>query len=335
MIPTKERGQRRWLRQVLLAVGIIAGLALMSIIRACWGGDDPVRQAAWEEKVAPHLAAAEQTAINAVGKHAKRVQEFFAERKKGTRRFAEAVLSWTGKFHFMNSKMPWAAEDDYGKFLERSFEQHVFKEAELSDLIKAAVEGYASELMGIENETLLAIRADLSDSELANGDQLPALKSDEAFRAALAAMMERVLPVVTADVVVTAGRELTNFVASDVAANISLEILAAVSARLGVEGGILSSGVAAGAATLGIGLVAAILIDMTLDWVMKQAGYDPAAEISAQLCQTLDTVENLLLNGDPETGKGGLCRELANLQEQRCGMCREALKKLILKGEVQ
>jgi hypothetical protein len=330
--------QPRWRRQLLLAIGIMVGLAVMAIIHANWSTDDepppdPVRQAAWE-KITPHLAAAEQNSASAADKYAKRVQEFFAERKKGARAFAEEALSWSGKWSFMMSKMPWAGEGDYNQFLRETFEQHVFKEEDLASLIKAAVGGYASELAGIENETLLAIRADLSDSDLARQEQLPALQSDDAFRRSYAAMMESVLPIVTKDAAVTAGREIASFVALDIATTIALDILATVGAQLGIEGGILGSGVASGAATLGIGLVAAILADMALDWVMKQAGYDPAGEIAAKVFQSLDTVETLLLNGD-HTGKGGLCRELAKLREQRSTLRREALKKLVLEGGLE
>ena len=42
-----------------------------------------------------------------------------------------------------------------------------------------------------------------------------------------------------------------------------------------------------------------------------------------------------MLDGEPETGKGGLVRELAKLREQRSTLRREALKKLILDGGVE
>lgn len=338
MIPTNERGQHRWRRQLWLAVGIVIGLSLVAIIHACWSSSDdtlpdPVRQAAWE-KITPHLAAAEQNSASAADKYAKRVQEFFAERKKGARAFAEDVLSWSGKWSFLVSKMPWADEGDFDRFLRETFERHVFKEEDLSSLIKSAVEGYASELSGIENATLLAIRADLSDSELAQQEGLPALQSDEAFRQSYSAMMEKVLPVITTDAAVTAGREIASFVASDIAANIALELLAVVGTQLGIDGGILGTGAASTVATLGIGLVAGILADMALDWAMKEAGYDPAGDIAAKVCQSLDTVEHLLLSGD-HTGKGGLCRELSKLREQRSTLRREALKKLVLEGGLE
>jgi hypothetical protein len=334
MIPTNQPGQRRWLRQLLLAIGILFGLALLAVSHVIWDGSfapDPVRQAAWA-KVTPHLSAAEQVSADAADKYARRVQQFFAERKTGARRFAEEVLSWSGKWAFLKSQSPWGSDGDYRQFLREAFERHLFKEADLADLLRCAVEGYASELTGIENETLLAIRADLSDSAVAQRAPLPALRSDDAFRQAVAAMMAKVLAIATNDVAVTAGRELASFIASDIATNITIEILSVAAARLGIEAGILGSGMASGAATLGIGLVAAILADQLLDWILNAAGYDPAGAIAAKVCESLDGVETLLLDGDPETGKGGLCRELAKLREERSALRREALQKLILEG---
>ena len=171
------------------------------------------------------------------------MRQFIAERKAVARPFAEEALSWSGKWAFLKSKSPWGEDADYQQFLREGFERHVFKEEDIADLTHSAVEGYLSELIGIENETLLALRADLSDSALAQCGQLPALDSDDAFRQAVAAMMAKALRVTTNDVAVTAGRELASFVASDIATNITIEILGAVAARLGVEAGILGSGV--------------------------------------------------------------------------------------------
>jgi len=332
-----QHSQHGWRRQVLLALGIVLGLTLMAIIRAGWGGSDCpdcVRQAAWQ-KVAPHLSSAERASVDAADKYKERVEEFFAERKRGARPFAEEVISWYGRWRFMKGKLPWVNEAEYGSFLRQAFEQHLFKEEDLSELIKGVVEAYASELAGIENQTLLAIRADLSDSALAERSLLPALRNDEAFRQSFADMIQEVFPLVSRDVAITAGRETASFVAMNIATDIAMEIVATVSTQLGVEAGILSTGVGSGMATLGVGLVAGILADMALDWIMRHTGYDPASEIAARVCETLDGVENLLLNGNRDTGNGGLIRELAKLQELRSSVCRESLKKRILEGGMQ
>ena len=242
MICINQQGQDRWRRQILVAAGIIAGLALLAIIHDLWitTTDEPppdlVRQAAWE-KITPHLVTAEQSSVGAADKYAQRLREFFAERKAGTRPFAEEVLSWSGKWAYLKSKSPWGDDREYQQFLREAFERHLFKEEDLAGLLRGAVQGYASELAGIENQALLAIRADLDDSDLAQRSLLPALQSDDAFREAVEGLMAKVLPVATRDVDVTAGRELASFVASDIAGPTSRwRFWRTVAARLGFRG---------------------------------------------------------------------------------------------------
>jgi hypothetical protein len=336
VISTKQTGEPRWRRQVLLAIGIVAGMAVIAIIRGNWGGShqplaDPVRQAAWD-KITPRLSTAEQSSLHASDKYTERVRSFFEERKLAARAFAGEVLSLSGKWAFVKSKLPWTDADGHERFLREAFDRLVFKAGDIQDLIESSVRGYLSELDGIESAMLVDIRADLSESDLSPPELLPALHSDTAFQAAYAQMVELVLPVVSRDLKVSAARELTSFIASDIAANIAVRILAAVTARLGLSAGILGTGAALTVETLGVGLVAAFLADMALDWAMHKAGYDPEGDIARKLCDSLDKVEALLLDGDPGSETLGLRAELKRLQQLRSRICSEALKKLILEG---
>jgi len=321
----------RWRRQLLLAAAILAGLVIAGIIRGHWGGTDPVRQAAWD-KIAPRLSSAEQTSLQAGDKYAERVRSFFADRKLAARAFAEEVFSLSGKWAFVESKLPWAEADGHKRFLRESFERHLFKGKDIQDLIESAIRGYVSELEGIESAMLVDIRADLSEGELAPSDLLPALSSDESFQRAYAQMAERVLPVVQLYMGVTVAREVSSFIATDIASNISLRILTAVTARLGLSGGILGSGAALSVETLGVGLVAALLVDKLIDFVMHKAGYDPEGDVANKVCEALDKVEAMLLDGELESGTLGLRGELLKLQQARSRLCNEALKKLVLEG---
>ncbi|MGA8611150.1 MAG: hypothetical protein WB760_05445, partial [Xanthobacteraceae bacterium] len=233
---------------------------------------------------------------------------------------------------FVKAKLPWTDAEGHERFLRESFERLVFNGADIKELMESAVRGYVSELDGIENAMLVDIRADLSENDLAPPDLRPVLGSDESFQKAYAQMVERVLPVIQADMGVTAAREASSFIASDIAAQISLRILTAVTARLGLSGGILGSGAALSVETLGVGLVAAVLVDKLLDVVMHRAGYDPEGDIANKVCEALDKVEAMLLDGGPESGTVGLRGELLKLQQARSVLCSEALKKLILEG---
>ena len=308
MNPKVQSSQPRWLRQLLLAAGIVAGLAMAAIIGMSGGGGEPEpspgQQSAWD-KIAPRLSTAEQASRQAVGKHAERVKSFFAQRKQAARAFAEDVFSLSGKWAFVKSNLPWSDPDGHNRFIRESFERHVLKADDIKDLIESAVREYVSELGGIENALLVAIRADLCESDLAPPDLLPVLGTDESFQRAYGEMAQRILPTVQLDMSVTAGREVASFVAADIAANISLRILTAVTARLGLSGGILGSGAALSIETLGVGLVAALLVDKVIDFAMHQAGYDPEGDIALKVGQALDQVEAMLLDGEPESGTLG------------------------------
>jgi hypothetical protein len=70
--------------------------------------------------------------------------------------------------------------------------------------------------------------------------------------------------------------------------------------RLGVSGGLLAAGAGSSWATFGIGLVAAIVIDIGIDWGMKLAGHDPAGEVASKVEGVLQKVKELLLDGEPQ-----------------------------------
>jgi len=66
--------------------------------------------------------------------------------------------------------------------------------------------------------------------------------------------------------------------------------------------------------------------------VMHKAGYDPEGDVANKVCEALDKVEAMLLDGELESGTLGLRGELLKLQQARSRLCNEALKKLVLEG---
>ncbi len=322
--------------RALSAVGILCGLFTAMAIRDKMA-ELPVRKSAepprkltpWE-KVERHLSAAERMSNDATDQNVGRIQGFFAERKGHAREFGEDVLSMSGKWAWVKSRLPFTDGDEHETFLRESFERHLFKGDELKELVEATVASYLSELEKIDNETLVAIRADLSDSELATSELGSVLSSDQSFRQAYARVVEAVVPVVERDMKLTGGREAAAFVGSEIGVAIASRILTAVAARLGVSGGILTTGAASGVATLGAGLVAAFVVDMALDWVLKKAGYDPAGDIASKVNETLDKVESLLVEGDGAAS--GLRQEFVRMKQARCSVRHEVMKRLVLEG---
>ncbi len=136
--------------------------------------------------------------------------------------------------------------------------------------MQSVVAGYLTELEGEENAMLVAIRADLSDQDLPALRALTALRSDDAFKSEYRKMVQQVVPAVSRDLKITVGREAVVWVGSEVAAAVTVRIASAVAIRLDVSGSILGSGAAAGAATLGIGLVVGFIVDGAVDWIMRK-----------------------------------------------------------------
>lgn len=279
-------------RAVLSTLGIITGLAISTAVYYITRYD-PVRVAAWE-RVRPRISLAEEQSKEDVRQPVEQVRAFFAERREGARGFASDVLSLSGKWAYVKD---YYDAGSHNRFIEESFVRNIFGPDELRVVVDSAVSSCISKLHGRENQLLVDIRADLSDSELASPDRLPALHDDAAFRQQYEAMLDQVMPIVSQDLGYTVTREMVAFVGSEIATRIVTEIAKILAVRLGISGGILGTGAYSGAVTFGVGLVVGILLDMTLDWAIRQAGYDPEAEIAAKVMATLDRLETTILDG--------------------------------------
>ncbi len=365
MFLINERRERRKNLLVFFAtLGVIFGLGWVSEVYQLFPHYDPVRYTAWT-KVQPRLKRTGEETKKEAETSTEQVKTFFAERKQNARNFATEVLSWSGKWAYVTG---YFYQGSHEQFLVESFQRNLFDSSELEALIEGVVSRYVSETQGRENQLLVAIRADLQGSELAGPDYLPALANELEFRRAYDAMLAEVYPVLMKDLGVTVTREIVSFVGSEIAAQVVIEIGVALAADLGISGGILGTGAYAGTMTFGVGLVAGILVDMTLDFVIRQAGYDPEGEIAAKVVATLDHLERVILEGDEKTreqyetakwnstwsfssdsrqsasavarslesGRGlGLKHQLHHMNDVRSKLRDEAVKALILEGSVQ
>lgn len=324
-----------------------------------------LRRRAWD-KIAPRLDEADRASEAAVAEKLNDLDGFFRARRAGVPAFAADVLSLSGKWRYVKSKMPTADDDAHLKYLNERFEQYVFPTAELRQSLESVVGGYLSRLAGLESQLLVDVRADLSDSAFAVPGAPQLVPSEAAWRADFARMIDSVAADVARDVGVGASLTTASLVGGEVAAQIAVRVATAVATRLGVSAGVLSAGAASSWATFGIGLVAAVVVDYALEKAVKAAGYDPVERIAARVNAILDQVQSMLVNGDPdavatyaklstlarddpdatvrdecrraaaaiEQGGGlGLRRELLDLHRLRAAVRREALRRLILEGE--
>jgi hypothetical protein len=222
-----------------------------------------------------------------------------------------------------------------------------------------------SDLEGMENDMLVKLRADLADSDLGRGTKLAHLDSDAAFLAEYHRLEADVLPTLSRELGVTAGREVVSFVAMDVATQVVLRVAEAVAVELGVSAGILGTGAASTVATLGVGLVVGIVIDALLGELLRAFGHDPEQEVSRQVVGQVERLADLLIDGDPaargahdrllqtasddwyapvreaarqaagrieKSGRLGLRWELAEQHRLRARLRTQALRKLVSEG---
>jgi hypothetical protein len=360
----------RALFQLLIAVATLAGMAVYAAFKYVPASGlvrphyVPARVSAWE-KITPRMHAADHTGQDAAIRYREQVRDFFVEHKRNTRKFGEAVVSLGGKWAYVKTKLPFTDADGHRRYLREQFEQFVISGTELQELIQSVVAGYISELQGIENDLLVQIRADLSDSDLARFETGAMLRTDEAFRKEYARSMDQVAGVIGRDLGIAIGREVVTWVAADIATNVAISLSTALVERLGLSGGILGTGAAIGVETLGVGLAAGIILDVLLDRVLQACGHDPAGDIAGKVDEALDMFQALLLDGDPQAvrtyqtlrrlqnddpfwfvrekcrraadrmetgGYLGVDHELKRLREIRSRLREEALKKLILEG---
>lgn len=328
---------------------------------------DAWRKRAWT-KIEPRLVEADAAADAALVEELATIDEFFRERIPHSRAFAEEVLSLSGKWTFVKSKLPTADDDAHLRYLNEKFEQHVFRVDDLRAVVESAVGGYLSRVEGIENQLLVNVRADLSSGEL--GVDVPPrfVTAAEEFRRRYDTLLSKVAADVAGDFNVGVGRELTSLVAGEVGAAVAVRIASAVASRLGMSAGVLGAGAASGWATFGVGLVAAVVIDVALNKVIRAAGYDPVEKVQQNVEAVLGQARGLIVDGDPDAvavyeklrrmqtddpdptvraecrasadkieigGHLGLRRELKRLQTGRSIVRREALRRLVFDGEIE
>lgn len=363
-----------WAGRLFVPLGPVAEPRIMPPGVELPATNTPIDWSAWRkkawDKIEPRIAEADAADRAALETQLATVDAFFQERRPGTKAFAEAVLSFKGKWVFVKSKLPTAEDGDHLKFLNEKFERNIFTIDELRRVIESSIGGYVSRVQGIENQLLVDVQADLSERELAVAGAPLANVPEGEFRNRFEALLQSVATSVAHDSQFAASREVVSFVAGEIAAQIAVRVATAVATRLGISAGILGTGAASGWATFGLGLVAAVVIDVAIDKITRAAGYDPVAKVAAKVDEVLGQVRTMIVDGDPEAvrdlaklrvmavedpvaevrivarnsvesieagGYLGLRRELVKLHEARSELRREALRRLVFDttGNVQ
>jgi len=280
------------------------------------------RQVLWRTRIEPALAAAERQTAGAIEEAARAVRQFLEQRRAGSRPFAEAALSWGSKWALIKSKAPAFLGGDAQaqvRYLNDQFTRLVFSDEQLRAAVASAAAGYLAAVQAAENELLVRVRADMADLPM---EALPAIRSEAMFRDAFDRAVRQVAPQVARELGMDALREVSSFVAGEIATT----VLVALATRMGVSGGLLTVGVGTSWATLGLSLVAAIVVDQVLCRVLD-AVRDPVGELEGRINSLLDHLGRLIVEGDEQVV--GLRARLTAFDQARRMVRRKALHALV------
>jgi hypothetical protein len=359
-----KRSVARHRRALLSVAGVISGLMISAILWHFHFRFDPVRREAWQ-KAKPHVEQAQEMTEKSIDPSTKIIVEFFGRQRSHARNFASDLISLSGKWAYAKGLIYGGSHE---KYVEECFQRHFFTPDELKQTIEESITHYVGQIQASENQLLIDIQADLENSQIARPEYLPAITSANHFKMAYEQMIQQVMPLVAQEMQISISREMASLVGGEIATVLVLEIGTSLATSMGVSGGIIGTGAYAGAFTFGVGLVAGILVDMTIDYIMRAQGYDPEAEIAAKVNESFNKLERLIIQGKPEAWKGyedqkfnarwdfrpsrrelawsivqqfeksgdlGLRFQLEKIHEIRARLRNEALRNLILTGGVR
>ena len=297
---------------------ITIGVVIAIVIREPIAGilSSQIKRPPQPEKLAePHLLRAERECDLIIGEHLKSLDQFFAEKKRGTRPFADDVLGWASKWRLIADNVPFSSGGRHEKYIRERFEFHIFKPSDLEAAVKQVVSSYLRHVRSIESKMLVDLRAD--GAEFPSAFALSAIDEHQleaSFDAALARATQ------------ATGSDLRDDLAAGIVTFIAGEVLAHVAVRLGVSAGILAAGGATGWATLGVGFVVGLIVDQTVVWVWDWWA-DPKGNLATDLDKKLDDIHRLIIEGDEEVV--GLRARLQQTGRERIAVRRAAVLSLL------
>lgn len=266
---------------------------------------------ALKQLVEKHLARAESEVQSLEGQGHKAIEVLFSNAHENVPSYSESILGWKSKWNLILDKLPGNDQDRHEQFLKQQFEQKIFSPEQLEAAVKQAVRERLVQVRDIENQMLIGLRADIEG--LPDLEQLDGQSANE-FESRLQSALVQASEVVSKDLSSTIESQMVSLVAG--------EVMAQVAIRLSVSAGILSTGAASSWATLGIGLVAGVVIDQIVtriwDWWSE-----PEAELSFQISNQLNLVHDLICKGDSDSE--GLNGRFNKWNAQRSQIRRETI----------
>lgn len=253
--------------------------------------------------VEPHLELAVEQSNAAIPECLKPVDDFFDRANSGSRGFAEDVLGWGSKMRLVADHVPFTEKGRHDRFVRASFEKHLFSADDLQKLLVQCVEQYTNEVENIENQMLVAIRADIADLP---DHHLASLMDSQSLDEQIQAAFNQAIA--------STQNGLQGDAAALIASQIAQKLLTRIAVRLGASASILSVGAAGAPISMGLSLLAGVILDQIVSYVWDWWA-DPTGQLSTQFQSKLDQIRSLVVDGDSEVQ--GLKQQLVDLSEIR------------------
>ena len=289
-----------------------------------------IRERAIRELLEKHLQKSESEIQGLADRGYPAIEILFSKAYNNVPAFADSILGFQSKWNLVLDKLPWNDKDRHDRFLKDQFEEHIFSSAELESAVRQAVAERLNQVRDIESQMLIGIRADIEGlPELAQIESLDASELELRFQQAIAQASQVV------------SQDLSSNIESQLISLVAGEVMAQVAIRMGVSAGILSTGAASGWATLGIGLIAGILVDQLVtriwDWWSE-----PEVELQYQVSKQLSSVHDLICKGEPgppdtsdRPSASGLDGRFAQWITERNQIRRDAIFRVFLPNEAK
>ncbi|MER3441572.1 MAG: hypothetical protein C4296_09400 [Gemmataceae bacterium] len=270
---------------------------------ACCKIADIPRQKALQ-KAETHLKRADDEVRSQIAKQTDAIHKFFEAKRQRVPEFVDAIYGWGS---WVSIRWLFSSKESFHNWVFSNFGKTLFTEEELKQFVEGRVSAFLNEVESIESRMLVELRLDLEQiAELDFGTL-----SEQKFRDLYERHLHKVTQSTGGAAVEEIGRQIGTFVASEVAT----QIVRAMLVRMGlISGGTVS--------TLGIGLVAGIIVDLVWDYFADTRG-----ELITHTENILREMENGLCEGTEVYP--GLERILEQIAKRRADLRRKAIHHML------
>jgi len=219
----------------------------------------PAKKPVDKDALRLHVQSAKQKFEESIQKRAVSISKFVNSRMPGIKPFAEECTGWEATYEVIRGRGE--------KYVKRVFEEKVFKDADLAQVVQQALEDCVKDLEQIENELAVALEQELIGETIAEDKKSIAILS---FRDA----MKNLNGLVAAET----GQAVTSSVSSEILSLLTGQILAS----LAVSTGTIGTSTFFSWGTLGVSIIVGIAVEYVWKWYDDPAG-DIRRETSNQL----------------------------------------------------